>query len=588
MYGMKNYRRNLVIISAAALLLRLIFVFETAFSGGGRNAMLTPSPLSDLHTYWRLSGEIISGTFSGEFYYQPFYYAVFLPLLRLVSGDSIIFVAVVQAVLGAATVYLAGICAGWIFSRGAGYVTAVLCALSSPLILYTPFLQNETLQIFNFALIFYLTLSSPRSGKWHWRTVMLGLWCAVAILTRGNAWLLVPGAAGYVIFARKSWKKGVAVVLLTVFFQLPFIFYNSWVKGELTGPSTAAAAVLALGNTPEAPPGGREFGLGAGAMEYPESYQIFMDKLPSRSAAGQIWDFFCSEPLAFIELELRKLMLVFDYREIPNNVSMTTEGAASIFLPVNIPGNAGIILALGLAGILLFFLRGGKRLALLYYFTGALTAGVVMFYVLARFRAVLLIFLAMFAGGVIDVLWGELRRRQVNRQRLLVIAGTVLAGIFVSFFLYDLYRYDYEYRVMRLVRPQGVNVDTGKGELMSLDNGPLSFGSWSPVPAEKGLRITKKWGISAAGGRAEITVLAETPGQIWLKSGGENLNFDFAGPGLQTISLPCLPDGSLDFEVIFAEGRLFFLRDLQRDYGRTQVNSEEYGELVAKRFVKMP
>lgn len=585
---MRHYRKNLFFIALAALVLRLIFVYESAAANGGANAMLTPSPLSDLYTYWELSGRILSGTFHGEFYYQPFYYAVFLPLLRLVSGNSILFVAIVQSVLGAATVYLTGLSAVYVFNRRAGYIASALCAVSSPLILYTPFLQNETLQIFNFALIFYLTLSSAYSGKVCWRTGLLGLWCAIAILTRGNAWLLLPGVVCYVGYAGKSWRKAAAVAALAVALQLPFVWHNSCVKGTFTGPSTAAAAVLALGNTPEAPPGGREFDLPAGAMEYPEAYRIFMDRLPERSAALQIWDFIRREPLAFAELEFRKLLLVFDSREIPNNVSMASEGEASLFLPRNLPGDAGIILAFGLAGMLLFVFRGGKRLYLLYYFTAALIAGVVMFYVLARFRAVLLVFMAIFAGGALDELLLASSGRSKKRRRLLNALLATTLGVFTSYFAFDLYRYGLERRVMRLVRPEGVNMENDRGELISLDHGPLSFGSWVPVPAERGTSVAKRWARAVPGeGKILLKILTEEPGSLVLKSNGEMLRFELPEAGLHDVTLSCPKPDGFAFEVFAVLGKHFFLSDLQRDYGRTQVNGAGYGELVARRFVKI-
>ncbi|MGN0849527.1 MAG: hypothetical protein ACI4OV_07530, partial [Victivallaceae bacterium] len=70
-----------LLIVAAALILRVVGAWQLAGENNGMNAVFSPSPETDMATYWKLSGEILTGAFTGEFYYQPFYYAVWLPAL---------------------------------------------------------------------------------------------------------------------------------------------------------------------------------------------------------------------------------------------------------------------------------------------------------------------------------------------------------------------------------------------------------------------------------------------------------------------------------------------------------------------------
>ena len=75
--------KKLVIISVIALILRLIAAWEMAHAGDGANNVLQPLSTSDLATYMELGKACASGDFPETFYYQPWYYAVFLPFCYL-------------------------------------------------------------------------------------------------------------------------------------------------------------------------------------------------------------------------------------------------------------------------------------------------------------------------------------------------------------------------------------------------------------------------------------------------------------------------------------------------------------------------
>ena len=104
--GIRSGRGFLLIlgvIALCALFLRLGVWAELGAVNGGRNSVYTPSVFTDLATYMKLGREIAAGEYSGPFYYQPFYYAVFLPVCYWLSGGSIGFVILVQSLLGAGT-----------------------------------------------------------------------------------------------------------------------------------------------------------------------------------------------------------------------------------------------------------------------------------------------------------------------------------------------------------------------------------------------------------------------------------------------------------------------------------------------------
>ena len=246
--GIRSGRGFLLIlggIAGCALLLRLGVWAELGAMNGGHNSVYTPSVFTDLATYMKLGREIAAGEYSGPFYYQPFYYAVFLPVCYWLSGGSIGFVIFIQSLLGAGTSWFAGLAAARLFGRTAGMVAAGFVAISTPLLLYTPFHQNETLQAFNLTLLFYLSLRACECWTLR-RWSAVGLVAGIAILTRGNIVLFLPG-----IVAAAAWSglrrkvrlprvaAGCALLLAAAYLvQMPFIIHNTRETGKLSGPST--------------------------------------------------------------------------------------------------------------------------------------------------------------------------------------------------------------------------------------------------------------------------------------------------------------------------------------------------------------
>lgn len=595
----RRFLRNLAWISIAALLLRLGVSAELAAINGGNNSVFSPSKLSDLATYMQLARDMAAFQYSREFYYQPFYYAVFLPVLYLVSGASIWFVIAVQSLLGAGCCWFAGLSAARLFGRNAGYAAAVLTAISTPLLLYTPFHQNETLQSFNLTLLFYLVL---RAMEWKqlrfWITA--GIMTGIAILTRGNIWILVPGIVLLGVLAgrrRAVSGRRIAAGLgvfagLLIAVQLPFAIHNTRVTGRLSGPSTAADAVLGLGNSQEAPPGGREPGLPAGPMEYPEAWHRMMEL--SRSGvpvAEQMFDWMCREPAAFFELQFRKLLLFWDYREIPNNVSLYGEGEASRILQVLVFGRSGLLLALALAGIVVLLprlrLRDSLPVWLLLYFIAAYWGATALFYILSRFRAPILP-LAAVAGGAFA---GWMIRRwksapQARKQTLLLGGGALVAAFWLTTSGYEFYRQQCEAAVMRLVRPAGTRLDLGDGKSAWFDYGPLTFGGWQELPLEPGMMLEKRFPISPARAELEWTLLTVTPGRLAVKINGEDQLFDLDRPGFSKVRMPVsCTDGTVRVDLLAVSGEQRLICDAQRNYHRSRWNGRPLdGEWIMRLY----
>ena len=570
-------------IALLGFLLRLGAACEFSGINGGANNMLSPPAVSDLRTYITLGSEIARGIFPKEFYYQPFYYAVFLPAVYLLSGTSLWAVAVIQCLLGGFTVLFAGLTARELFGRAAGVLAALFTAVSTPLLLYAPFHQNETLQAFNLTLLFFLFLKALRKRNLvYW--ALTGLMAGIALLTRGNALLFLPLLlAGLWLMKHVPLRrKAVLTLVFLVCFlapQIPFIAHNTAAKGRLTGPSTAADAVLALGNTPEAPPGGRNAGLPAGPMEYPPSFHSWMaNAAKGVSVPRQMFGWMCREPGAFFELQFRKLLLFWDGRELPNNVSLYGEGKHSLILAVLLPGRSHLGLALALAGMFLFVTRsfssGTRRRAYLYIFCVIYWGAVALFYILSRFRAPIIPLTQVFAGAFLASLILRWKRWERNRKILWLLC--LAAGLFFTVRAYDLYADNLEPALMRAFRPAGTVTETGV-----LDNGPFTCGAWNTAELAPGTRVGKRIALPAdRRGNWKWQVFSPEKGTMIVRIGGSEKLLPLVS-GMNELTFPGPTE--IEIELLSAPQGCAAVFDARRNYGRSTLDGEKLrGEWVMR------
>ena len=612
----KKFILLLLGISFLALVLRLGTAHDLQAANNGRNAVNYPSPATDMATYKRLAELISQGDFQDPFYianahkYQPFYNSVFLPLIYLTLGYSVWAVIIAQSLLGAATVYLVGLSTAKIWNRQAALIAALMTAFSQILILYTPYMLVATLQAFWLVLVFYSTISAFKSQK-----IIPWVTCAIitscAILSRGNIWFLVPGIVAMATYSmvikkyksKTSWYKiwrscAVALIflLLVILPQVPFAYRNTVLLERLCGPSSDASTVLSLGNTPESPPGGREEGWGPGPMEYPLTYAVWTAKDSPVSVPIRIWRWFYREPLAFMELNYRKLLLFWDYREIPNNVSLEHALRQSDFLSYGFLGSVFILIP-ALAGICLLTWRSFKKrdfkMLLLIYFILAYCLATMAFYILARFRAPLIPLLAILAGIFVNRVW----RICKNDQRHLYIPYIIVfcTSTFICFLAYDTYRMDYEATVMREVRPNGVSVSMGHEKMMYLDNGPQTFGGWEPVPFDRGADLKKQFKIRKSAKNSvaefEFTLIFAEDGEATLRINDkiERVIALRTGPVKKTFVISLPSTGIVNINLVSSTCNVFFIIDTQRDYGRSSIDDHPIpGEIVCRLFISPP
>ena len=616
-----------------------------------------PSVYTDMYTYKLYSEQILKGEYKRDFDYQPFYYAVFLPPIKQFFGFGIWPVILIQCLLSALAIWFASLSSAMLWGRKSGVVTALFMAFLSMLILYTPYYLIATLQSFWVALIAYLLLKYLKFERTH-KTVksmsscmrwgFLGFIVSLAILTRGNIWFFVPGIVlAYLLIKftnRGGDKKSfpsicqalfplVLFVLMVILPQIPFAWKNTEITGKLCGPSTAAGKVLSLGNTPEAPPGGRDAGTGHGPMEYPATCYAWAATAEKISVPKRMWNWFCQEPLAFCELQFRKMLLFWDRREIPNNIAVEHQGLKSptwlatglipadsvvtprgkmTFITHNIIPSTIALLVFSVAGMFLLICRlikyscwKGRSIKcfvlslckhihshvgqyLILYFIIAYWLGTAAFYILARFRVPIYPLLAIFAGFFINEIFNKVSKK---RKIIPIFSIMVLAFVFVTFG-YDFYRYKLESGIMRIARPNGV-VSLLDEELYMMDNGPFSFGSWQPVELRENVPLVKDFSVPDVPGdwykaKLIIDLVWDVPGRAIIEINGKKYVLKEDKPIKKAYEFPVTFSKKMHITIIprKLDCRLYAIADFQRDYQRSTVNGQNLGgEFVCKLVV---
>lgn len=479
-----------MLITGIGMFLRILACWQMS----GLQSVQSPSQVTDMATYLRLADDILKGKFPDHFDYQPFYYTVFLPLCRFVS-TSCWSTMTAQIALGALAIFLAGLTAGKLFGKKAGLMAALLLAISRMHVFYTPFALFEVLQSFWLILIlWFATICWKQNKPWHW--ILMALILAAATLTRGNAVLLLPGILVLLIW--RNWDRrlkalllALAVIVLFELPQLPFSIRNYHFTGRWCGASTAGDKVLALGNTPEAPPGG---------LEYPLTYSRWVADAEKRPEEGRvsvprhILTWASKEPFVFLELKFRSLLLFWDKQEIPNNVSLAVEGQSCVLTstPVLLPfGILGTIALLGLLVTLRFATPTQKVLGLnaptllfLAYMVFTYWFGTALFYNLARFRLSAIPLLCV-TGSATMIEFNHFlftfKRLKERAEKKKLIRSYVFPIILVALVVncvYSMYQNIIEPSFMRVARSNGVKVSFPDTTLI-YDHGPLMFGGFN-------------------------------------------------------------------------------------------------------------
>jgi 4-amino-4-deoxy-L-arabinose transferase-like glycosyltransferase len=196
--------RIILIIFVLALVVRL------AYLGGISDMPTFDTPIVDSQEYDMLArGLADEGIMDHTFFWQGFFYPLFLSFVYFLSNGSLITARVVQILLGSAACVFVYRLGADIFDRRTGTLAGVICALYGPLVYFeSELLATGWASLWSVILILLLLRAGKKGGMPTY--LAIGLCGGLSVITRATFLPFLTGAALYMVYLLRrssmSWK----------------------------------------------------------------------------------------------------------------------------------------------------------------------------------------------------------------------------------------------------------------------------------------------------------------------------------------------------------------------------------------------
>ena len=357
--------------------------------------------------------------YGGPLFHQEPLYPYLIGATYKVFGPDPRWVYAWQMALGV----LSNVLIWWIarrhFGERAGLVAAFLALLCGPLVFYEWTLVRTSLTVFfSLGLVFMFEWALERESMRRW--IAVGAALGLALLLQTTFFLFGLVAAAWLAWRSKDrWRAATAVSVTAIACLTPAYVRNAVVGAPLFGLSSVGTVTFAAANWPDSDPT-RGWAVDDRAMAR------LMGETDGDfgRAARNVLD--RHDPATFAQLMGRKLkMLLHDY-ELPNNKNFLYYRAHAPVLYVGFAG-FGWILPFALVGLYAAW-KEVSRHALLYALVASSAAPMLIFYVLARFRAPMTAALIPYAALGVAFLAEEFLARRWKRAGI-AGSGVILAAV---------------------------------------------------------------------------------------------------------------------------------------------------------------
>ncbi len=397
-------------IFVLALLIRVIYLFQSQANPQFDTPLMDPGYHDEWA--WQLARGVWEG--QGPFFRAPLY-PLFLGLVYSLFGHDFIAPRLIQAILGSGScvlIYLIGV---RLFNTRTGLIAALMMAMYGTLIYFDNELLIPVLFIFLILVFFQFFLMALDQGRHRILfSAACGLCLGLAAITRPNILVILPALIWAVLPISKINfpRRALLVLLLTALIPVFIVTgYNFIIGDDAVFIASQGGVNFYIGNNELSDgrtaivPGTRADWWGGRFDTIKLAEEVAGHKLKD-SEVSNYWfsrgvEFIRSNPGAWFNLTMRKVGMFWTGAEIGNNSSINY---LMSYAPIMnwLWFGFGLIAPLGLAGFVIAF-KQRRHLALLPgIFIVLYMAGIVIFFVCARFRMPVIPWLILFAAYGVD------------------------------------------------------------------------------------------------------------------------------------------------------------------------------------------
>ncbi|MCX6546190.1 MAG: tetratricopeptide repeat protein [Acidobacteria bacterium] len=416
--NLRHLRPSVTLLGIALVALAVRLVYLAELSGNPLLSVL----MGDSRQYDQWARQIAGGQWIGtEIFYQTPLYPYCLAAIFKIAGHNLGLVRVVQAILGAASCALIGLAGRRFFSDRVGVIAALLLAFYPPAIFFDGLIQKSSLDIFLITLVIVFVAEFQHQPRWRW-LIALGAATAALTLNRENARIIYPVIGAWLLFqfrdvpVRRRVGWAAAFLCATLVVLLPVGIRNYRVGGEFLLSTSQLGPNFFIGNNAHASGSYDSLVPGRGDAVYERADATAL----ASTAAGrplspgevsdywlrQSFDYIRAQPVQWLALLGKKLLLTFNAAEIPDTESIEAYADSSRMLGALMWFSFGVVLPIAALGVWIHRGRWRPLLVLYGMFVG-LALSVAVFFVVARYRhplvPIVLLFSAAGLGAVFDL-----------------------------------------------------------------------------------------------------------------------------------------------------------------------------------------
>ncbi len=431
------------------ILLTTIFIFLLAFSIRIINLeIIKDNPFFDYpimdekyHDEW--AKEISQGSL---FKRVPFYrapaYPYFLGLIYTIFGHEYYLARLIGIIIGSVSCMLIYLIAKELFSHQIGILSALLACIYGMFLYFDSMLLTVNLEIF-FCLLGMLWIFKWLKDKENKDIILAGLFWGLASITRPNflVFIVVFAIFMFINFNRKPLGSRLTPIVLFITGMVPIILpvllINTIIGKDLILVAWNGGINFYLGNN--------QFAKGWTATSpelditwwggYKDAIIIAERAVGKKLLPSEIsnyWfhrglSYIFSETLNWMMLMSKKVYLLFNSFELPNNQSIRTLKTFSPLLQYSVL-NYGVIVALAIWG---FISSLAKKCKIIHLFLLLYALSIVVFFVTARYRMPLVPFMLIFAAYAIFWFVQRFKERKWN-----LVIPAIISIIFVTIFVH--------------------------------------------------------------------------------------------------------------------------------------------------------